>query len=718
MHRSFSSKWLKGALNIAEHPRPLELPLFLYPSIYRALPRRRIRAVAFSSQPQTSTWKVQHRCLHAQAAAEDHSSEYDTQQSSPTQNQPNVRQLPRQCPGCGALSQITLPGYAGYFDLNRKSVIEYLQPKGVSLSRQEDIIYERALDGSRLEELKERGVDVDALLESVPPPEMDRREPQKKPVCERCHNLQHYSTGESIFHPSIDSIRDTIAESPHKHNHIYHVIDAADFPMSLLPRISDLLDTTPLRTKNRRSRSENFYTSWKTGLTFVINRCDLLAPQQEQVEKLFPYLQEVLRDALGRAGRNVRLGNLIAVSSRQNWRTRNLKEEIYKRGGGTWLVGKANVGKSKLASEVFPMGRMHKFPGKVIAGEKATSTERTRFDLEPARDDTSAQVIEGLEENIDEYSLLPPAPKETDYPDLPLVSALPGTTASPIRLPFGNGRGELIDLPGLERTGLEQHVQKSYRSSLILKRRVVPKQITITAGRSLLLGGFIRITPRAPAPVMLMCSFTPLYPHATKTDKAEAIQEQRAKMSNLPFDNIAEPGTGERTRLAGSFELKWDVTKQRTGPLMRKGAVGLNIEQLPFRVLSTDILIEGVGWVEIVAQVRTKDLFARKPKSEESPMEAPEEEKKLSAWERLEALAEDPKKRKTPPPSPVSGEPNWPIVDVYSPDGKYISCRRPMNGWMLNKPLESKAFKRSRPRKGMKGVKKLEKKRRREAALQ
>ncbi|KAI1461110.1 hypothetical protein F4805DRAFT_414760 [Annulohypoxylon moriforme] len=719
MHRSLSSRWLKSALNIAEHPRTLELPLFLYPSIHRAPPRRRIGAAAFSSQARDSKWRVQHRCLHAQAAAEDPlTPDHDphTQESPPIQTQPIVQQLPRQCRGCGALSQITSPDLPGYFDLKRKAVINYLRPRSVNLSRQEDLIYEHALNNPHLKELKDRGVDVDVLLESLPPPETDRREAPKMPVCERCHNLQHYNTGESIFHPSVDSIRDTIAESPHKHNHIYHIVDAADFPMSLLPRISDLLNTAPLRTKNRRARSNDFYTNWKTGLTFIITRCDLLAPKEEQIEKLFPYLQEVLRDGLGRAGRNVRLGNMIAVSSKQNWRTKKLKEEIYKRGGATWLVGKVNVGKSRLVEEVFPKGKMHSTPGRI------TSKGRAEFRLELARSDTDAQIIEGLEEDVDEYSLLPPSPKETDYPDMPLVSDLPGTTASPIRLPFGNGRGELIDLPGLERTGLERHVQKKHRSSLILRKRVVPEQQSIAPGQSLLLGGFIRITPRAPAPHMLMYSFTPLHPHATRTDKAEAIQQQRedVDMSKYDFENIAVPGTGENTKLAGSFELKWDVTKQRTGPLMRKSAVNLSLEQLPYRVLSTDILIEGVGWVEVTAQVRTRDLFESKPKPEESSTEVPEEKPQLSALERLEALAEDPKKKKEPTPRPVSeeecAEPNWPIVDVYSPEGKFISCRRPMNGWLLNKPLKTAATEKSRPRRSMKGMKKLEKMRRRAQA--
>ncbi|KAI0831602.1 hypothetical protein F5Y06DRAFT_281403 [Hypoxylon sp. FL0890] len=725
MHRALSSRWLNTALNIAEHPRRVELPLFLCPSINLVSHRQRLGTVASSTGVPTSRWRVQHRCLHVQAEA-------PTETLPLPDNDPkklfSIKRLPKQCSGCGAFSQTTSPNQPGYFDLSRKAVRNYLQPQGRDRSRREDKIYEDALKQFDHEELKKKGVDVEALLLGIVPPEKNQRPPPKVPLCDRCHTLLHNHSGESIYHPSIETIRDTIFESPYKYNHVYHVLDAADFPMSLLPRLSELLDMMPLRTKNRRSRGGKFYGNRKTEISFVITRCDLLAPTKPQVDRLFPYLQEVLRDALGRTGRNVRLGNMIAVSAKRSWWTKELKEDIWKRGGAGWMVGKANVGKSQLFEAVFPKGRMESTPSKhqitvdmhaKTSNEEPASVENGDTQSELEQEETETQAIEDIGEGLDEFSLLPPAPKETNYPEMPLVSDLPGTTASPIRIPFGNGRGELIDLPGLERTGLEQHVKKEHRLSLIMHSRIVPEQMTLKPGQSLLIGGFIRITPREPAPIMLTYAFTPIEAHVTRTDKAIGIQNQTGEVN---IENIAVPGTGEKTKLAGSFQLKWDVTKARTGPLTRKDAVGLSVDRLPYRVLSTDILIEGVGWVEVTAQVRTKDLFRQKPTSEpprtEEPQE-PQEPRQLSALERLEALAEEPKKKKKPLPPPVtepteSDEPNWPIVDVYSPEGKFISHRKPMNGWLLNKPKVSAESRKSRPRRSMKGMKKLEKKRRRE----
>ncbi|KAF1934881.1 hypothetical protein EJ02DRAFT_158918 [Clathrospora elynae] len=62
----------------------------------------------------------------------------------------------------------------------------------------------------------------------------------------------------------------------------------------------------------------------------------------------------------------------------------------------------------------------------------------------------------------DPNALLPPSQPYNPYPySVPsIASSLPGTIASPIRIPFGRNRGGLVDLPGFVRTtpGLESFV--------------------------------------------------------------------------------------------------------------------------------------------------------------------------------------------------------------------------------------------------------------------
>ena len=506
------------------------------------------------------------------------------------------------------------------------------------------------------------------------------------PVCNRCHDLIHHHTGVPIIHPTIKSIQDMISESPYKYNHIYHVLDAADFPMSLIPQLQRHLELTAQRSQNRRAKTQRFYHGRMAEMSFIITRSDLLAPQKEQVDKLMPYLTEVLRDALGRSGADVRLGNVRCVSSRRGWWTKQIKDDIWNRGGGGWMVGKVNVGKSNLFECVFPKGRREDV--------NFTSLRRNATRVVPAvpepglSHDPEAATASGLpitqplntgptpdllESPLLENSLLPPAPTETPYPVMPIVSSLPGTTVSPIRLLFGSGRGELIDLPGLSRGNLEDNVLDERKLDLVMRRRVKPEQLVIKPRQSLLLGGgLVRITPMTANVTTLAYPFVPLEVHVTSTEKAIAIQSQD-QPSGIP--SLLKPGIGPSISSAGSFPLKWDVTKQRAGPLTSSSAAGLHPKILPFIVYSTDILIEGCGWVELVAQVRKKDI-----------------ESQLVGYEdRGQGVA------------PL----DLPKVEIFTPNGRHVGARRPMNGWLLGGPKTAPASKRAaRPRRSMKGVKK------------
>lgn len=507
--------------------------------------------------------------------------------------------------------------------------------------------------------------------------------------------------------------------------------------MSLVPGIHKLLNLTRQRSKNRRAKHDKFYADKKTEISFIITRSDLLAPTKEQVDRMMPYLRDTLRDALGRAGRDARLGNVRCVSAKNNWWTKELKEDIWKRGGGGWLVGKVNVGKSRLFHDIFPKGRSNgdkigkntstrdsledinvaeeevstlkslglcdSKPAPISNVEDEEPTDATGYRSLATSPSTNVDALKDLEgpptpiptkanakedDNPDIAFFLPPAPLETDYPPMPLVSSLPGTTASPIRLLFGNGKGELIDLPGLRRGDLELHVQPEHRSELVMRSRIKPEQITLKPGKSLLLGGFIRITPLDPDVIILACAFTPIKPHRTSTEKAVGTQTETREST---VENIALPGTGEKIKSAGIYHLKWDVTRERAGPVTDPKAVGIRPENLPYRILATDILIEGCGWVELVAQISKRRGVGFQSSVEEEKVDE-------ARWdfepEKKEAI-----------------DPSWPSVEVFTPEGKFIGSRRPMNAWMLyaKKPGQSKM--KSRPRKSMKGVKKEGKRR-------
>ena len=374
------------------------------------------------------------------------------------------------------------------------------------------------------------------------------------------------------------------------------------------------------------------------------------------------------------------------------------------------MVGKVNVGKSALFEVVFPKNRGQKrvdmenlrkgnadaptmddgevdpFEGEESAHMVKTVTEEPALDaFDLAEQDLKEQPSKEIEQPEEEdeedvmfdededASLLPPAQPETAYPQMPLVSSLPGTTASPIRVPFGKGKGELIDLPGIHRSSLDEYILPEHRNDLVMEGRVTPEQHSIKPGQSLLLGGTIRITPKTDSLVFLMYPFVSpaLNPHTTGTEKAIAIQTGIHPETKEPYagtvPSVATDAAKQNMASAGTFKLQWDVTKRRAGPVTSRSDGKQKADNLPFTVYSADLLIEGVGWVELVAQVRSKPGNL-KPGSGSG-------DDAFGSW---------------------SGVPE---VEVFSPKGKFVGIRRPLNAWLLGGQLKKPVhLQRPRPR--------------------
>ena len=734
------------------------IPCFLCPALIRTAaptPRRHakpaqrfstfVRAQQEASAPIPSTETADSQPLNAPSKS----------------TRPEKRSLPRACPGCGAPSQLFDKKEAGYYNVDRGAVRAYLNwdPSRVQEATQEDDVYSKALKEADPELLKElRVLDAAATTEALQP---------DTPVCDRCHNLIHHSIGTPIHHPTVASIQQTISESPHRRNHIYHVVDAADFPLSIVPNLQSSLRIPKLRTQNRRAKHKGWVANDRIAeVSFIITRADLLAPKKEQVDSLMPYITEVLRDALGRDNNKARLGNVRLVSAKRGWWTRQVKDDIWERGGAGWMVGKVNVGKSNLFEAVFPKGRGADYQDvrkirsaaerEAMLNAATSLQDLTRVQKQLADEDAEIERYnkrpnqhvhqppralerepeEEEDEEEDPDALLPPPQPYTPYPVLPLASSLPGTTASPIRIPFGKNRGELVDLPGLARTtpGLETFVQPTHHQDLIMTSRLNAERLSLKPGQSLILGGgLIRITPVTEDLIFLVHPFVPIHAHVTRTEKAQAYQTQTSDRQ-LQVPPILAADVGSKMNSAGRFPLKWDVTKKLAGPLTSTVAGKMKPENLPFRVWSTDILVEGVGWVEVSAQTRRPQGWqpaglkkkdpnhARHEREQRLREEKESKDRKFAALAKAEAAGDpvdDALSREFAKHAQSSHhtlaahgdqmadwELGYPEIDVFSPLGKFVGARRPMCASTVMGPKSVSSRERiARPRRSMKSVK-------------
>src|SRR5690606_400986 len=175
------------------------------------------------------------------------------------------------------------------------------------------------------------------------PEEKDLFPPKKTPpYCWRCLSMLHHHTAKPLpeeYQADLESIAQLMTDAKHKNNHIYHLIDAADFPMSVIPR---------LRTGIGRHLPK--YMANRLEVTAVITRADLLLPKREMVTDLYGDIQQALRplmhekdDILDPRTR------MRVISVRNGWDVGRIKEQIANasNSGGIWIVGKANVGKSR-----------------------------------------------------------------------------------------------------------------------------------------------------------------------------------------------------------------------------------------------------------------------------------------------------------------------------------------------------------------------------------
>jgi hypothetical protein len=209
-------------------------------------------------------------------------------------------------------------------------------------------------------------------------------------------------------------------------------------------------------------------------------------------------------------------------------------------------------------------------------------------------------------------------------------------------------------------------------------------------------GGLVRITPKTPDLVFLSYTFLPLHPHITSTDKAVAVASgERA----TGLHTIMTKEGREKMASAGTFKLEWDVTRQRAGPLTSRSAARLKPEQLPFKVYSADILVEGVGWVELVAQVRKsakiKPTYTSPPKENtDSDVPPASSDSETTTWKPLVA------------PEEQIAQNMFPQVEVFSPKGKFIAVRPPMVASLLGgRKAPTASTRKSRPRLSMKSLK-------------
>lgn len=228
--------------------------------------------------------------------------------------------------------------------------------------------------------------------------------------------------------------------------------------------------------------------------------------QRDQITSLMTYFKNTIKDHIPEWEKVEQPGApLHVISTRNGWDLGKLKEEIQERIGGVWFVGAVNVGKSSLLREVWPEGGVVR---------DVTIADAAEFDILPDPESLEAYKNKKLREYVDDEPICStPEDRELSMDEIlnqarhsgeepssaaiqvaPAISEVPGTTMAPIRVGYktkgrgGKFRGEIVDLPGIERWcgfpehGLMKYVRPEVLKEVPMKKRPQVTQVTVKPG--------------------------------------------------------------------------------------------------------------------------------------------------------------------------------------------------------------------------------------------
>lgn len=196
------------------------------------------------------------------------------------------------------------------------------------------------------------------------------------------------------------------------------------------------------------------------------------------------------------------------------------------------------------------------------------------------------------------------------------------------------------------------------------------------------------ITPKSPDWIVLMNPFVHVaahvagvrkqHRHLSNPDPVTGFTDPEMLLQDAKMVGITEPsfqwnadGTKvenefpplpEKYKLAGTYTIFEDVTAKRN-PMLEKTSEA-ELDKLPYKVFATDIVLEGLGWVEVAVQVKRN--------------------RETGDWPTVE-------------------------IDVHTLEGKGVIHRRCMNAYplLMEGAREAGKLKKSkRPRPAKKGEKK------------
>lgn len=504
------------------------------------------------------------------------------------------------CSGCGAHLQTRDPHKLGYLDVRAVDRLiedskKYVEVKKAMLQQ-----YEKA---RKKKELNDNVDDIPALeLKDL---RVFERMKKRKPItCQRCHELKNYGglvssvdiTAED-FYSKLSRLRER------KDALIVLIMDLFNVEGSFIPRFDEIVGTENpvlvvgnksdlLPTKANLPRIELWLRR------YVTRHMPALARKEHNEE-------ENAYDGIIAENSRSQIRDVMLVSSKSGHNIVALAHRIEKLRAGhrdVFIVGCTNVGKSTLINQL-----LTRFP----EAKYDESGERIRYKPEDP------------ENPVDEYDKLIDNLNNDRTPRNCLTtSILPGTTLRSVSfvmtthdkrqsstdksIKVTKRRTNLFDTPGVINPYMVLNFLKSEDWKLVIpSRRITPHHYRLRPGRTLFLGGLVRIdyvsnnVPRDDWNFVFFTLFiaSTLPVHTTSIDKASIIYNTHVGTK------ILSPPTLFGTHDGGELAARKDDDKENernVHPLFGLNRrETLHLQGTTRRKSIADIVVPGVGWVAV-----------------------------------------------------------------------------------------------------------------------
>ncbi|KAM9997850.1 hypothetical protein ACTFIY_007514 [Dictyostelium cf. discoideum] len=369
--------------------------------------------------------------------------------------------LPR-CTGCGSTLQTTSPKEPGYL------------PESIAIKHIEQLNEEKIEKIENSKPIEEQDKSGEEYFNSF---YIIKKKNNEKKVCQRCHILKNYGRVAPVAIP-IEKFKDNLSQLKDLNCLVVKVVDLMDFNGTFIEDFREIIGRNPV--------------------IVVGNKMDLL-PDDIHKDRIEQWIRS---EAKKRGLSHISHVKLISSASGDGMKQFIIELEKLRKSRDVFIVGCSNVGKSTFVNTLI---KEYNNRVEFTTNEKLESKKQAEpLTIQEQKDLDREKLLKSLQSKI-------------------TTSVLPGTTLNLLSLPLWDN-STLFDTPGIDNPRqMIKNLTIDELKQVIPSKRIKPQLAHMIEGKSLFIGGLVRIDYAGPLSTFMIYTSNSIPLHITSTQKANFI---------------------------------------------------------------------------------------------------------------------------------------------------------------------------------------------------